>query len=116
MSGPQDDVFQVIEHPGAIHDIGEILDRILLKTYIETAAGWDRRLRRFLRKLGNMPTKFLVFAPPPPRAVHRTHFEHNRHVYYDVFETERIVRILYLWHGHRGETPDLDRRADPLTP
>ena len=109
-----DDAYQVVEHLGAIYDIEEMLDRIRVKSDLETAVEWDKRLRRSLHALGNMPKKFPVFADAPPRAVYRTHFEQLRHIYYEVFEAERVVRVLYVWHGHRDDTPDLARQNDPL--
>ena len=110
------DLYRVVKHPAAEDDVRDMVAYVALQSSLEAALEWASRLDDFIDSLNYMPTKFPVFADPPPRAIHRTHFEQNRQIYYDVFAPERVVRILYVWHGRRGETPDLERRDDPLTP
>ena len=106
--------YRVVEHPGASADIAEIATWVRRKADLATAEVWVGRLRRFLQTFGTMPGMHPVVAPPPPRAVHRTNFERKRYVYYEVFEADRIVRVLYVWHGGRDAGPDLLRQIDPL--
>ena len=102
-----------MQHPGVTEDVDQIAERSRGAADRQTADAWVDRLLAFFETFGTFPTRCPVVAPPPPRAVRRTNFERKRYVYYEAFEADRVVRVLYVWHGGRDAGP-APRQTDPL--
>ena len=118
MSEPNDEliVYEVITHPGAEADIDAMVDWLLDEGAGENALKWARRLRRFITALDTFPSGRQTISTRPPRPAYSVPFERRRLVIFEVFEAERVVRVLYVWHGYRKGRPDLGRQDDLLDP
>ena len=105
--------YRIVWHPQGQSDVDEIYLYILATRGPAEAGNWQARIDAHVAGLSHMPAKFVVYAPAPPRPVHKKPVK-NHVVYHEVFEVEQTVRVLYVWDGRRNAPPDLQRRHDPL--
>ena len=107
-------IYEVVNHPEAEADIDRIVDWLIDEGAGVNALRWARRLRRFIAGLDVFPAGRTPVSTAPPRPAYAVAFERKRLVFYEIFEAEEVVRVLYVWHARRGTRPDLGRQADPL--
>ena len=108
---------QVTTHPGFDGDLARIARYIA----VEQERPWDAEkfsaaLRRHIAELAGVPAGYTKASEGPPRPAYKRVFKKTYLVYHEVFEAERVVRVLYVWHGRRRDRPDLGRQDDPLSP
>lgn len=72
-------------------------------------SGGSAGLRGQIAGLDLMPGSHARIADGPPRPAYRMTY-HSHLVYYEVYEQERAVQVLYVWHAARGTRPDLTRQ------
>ena len=109
--------FQVVQHPAARADLRTIA------LYIAEVDGRPWNAARLLDDFDDYIDSLDIFpegcqrvSDQPPRPVYCRTFKRAYLVYHEVFEKERIVRILYVWDGRRHDRPDLTRQHDALAP
>lgn len=111
MSEPSDRRYRVVVHPLAEAEIDEVYDYII-RTHDDSigAEVWLSGLRRQIRSLSFLPERNPKAGTgthrPIFRCVYRSHL-----IYYEVFESELVVQVLYVWHGARYNRPDLARQT-----
>lgn len=101
-------------HPDFYGDVRGMAKRIASQGSPLNAERWSERVVRFCYNLDTQPVGFVKVHDGPPRPAYQTPFERTRLVFYEVFDDEQVVRVLYLWHAARRDRPDLVRQWDPL--
>ena len=110
--------YRIVFHAGARQDLLEVVE------YIRDKEKNPINARRFndlveaeAERLHTFPDAYRQVADGPPRPVHAVVVRGapNHVLYYDVFEEENAVRVLFVWDGRRRSGPDVSsRRFDPL--
>ena len=105
---------RVIRHPGADADIEQIVEYIgEVKKAPANARRYAAKLIGTCDRLDIFPDAYTQVKPPPPRPVYRYVVDGTYLLLYEVFPNERVVRVLYVWHGAR-RPPNFRRQRDPL--
>ena len=106
--------YKVVYHPGATEDLNAIRDYIAVVGQRPlTALRVVDRLEAAANGVRTFPHGYPVFSAAPPRES-RVVVSKPYLIYYEIFEPDRVVRVLYFWHGRRGTRPDFARQDDPL--
>ena len=107
--------FLVIRHPRVDADVAEQIHYIIEKhDEPDGALAWAEGLDEVYARLDVLPHRYPVVEATRqfPRPIRKIVY-HSHLVFYEVFEPQAVVRVLYVWHAARGRLPDFARRHDP---
>ena len=111
--------YRIQFHPGAVEDVLDVARHI--RDDRQNPANADRFVGLVYAQAGRLdtfPGAYRDVSDAPPRPVHAVPVRSARSysLYFEVFEDEALVRVLYVWDNRRGTQPNLGRRHDPLEP
>ncbi|MEM8874236.1 MAG: type II toxin-antitoxin system RelE/ParE family toxin [Planctomycetota bacterium] len=113
--GRADIAYAIEYHPGALIDLDIMHGFIAARSEsLRPADRFVAAVRAEVERLDRLPDGYPIASEPPPRHAFWIPFKRKYLIFFEVFEVERVCRVLYLWHAARSDRPDFARQDDQL--